>query len=255
VIFPDTPWPPVNDMIELKPGTVTTVASLPGVGRSTFTLNMALHNALQGKRTLYTSSEIHREELTSKSVSALYGIDLRHKETPLGGWDSFGARTKQQVESIPLHFHEAIETTPEKAYKAGTVGVGRSGQRLTLWFLDSLVHFTAFTTDEGYRDHEHGAEKAMAQLRRIAEQEQIAVVVTARAENEEDGQPLTLKHVEQAVATFSDQVLMLHRDGAWWTSDVSDTATVVRLKPPYEGTAALRLLPRLCRFAHFGINI
>ncbi|MEU1789121.1 DnaB-like helicase C-terminal domain-containing protein [Streptomyces sparsogenes] len=255
MIFPDTPWPPVNDMIKLKPGTVTAVASLPGVGRSTFTLNMALHNALQGKRTLYTSSEIVGEELTSKAVTALYGIDLRHRETPLGGWESFSARTKQQVESIPLHLHEAIETTPEKAYTAGTVGADRKGQRLTLWFLDSLTHFSAFTTDGRHRDHEHGAEKAMAQLRRIAEQEQIAVVVTARAENEEDGQPLTLEHVEHAVATLSDQVLMLHREGAWWTSDVSDTATVDRLKPPHEGTAVLRFLPRLCRFAHFGINV
>jgi replicative DNA helicase len=241
-------------MIDLRPGTVTTIASLPTAGRSTFTLNMALHNALQGTCTLYTSSELDEEALTSKVISALYGIDLRHKEAPLGGWDTFSARTKEQVKSIPLHLHQSMGT-PEQAFKDGTVSLLRHGHKLGLWFVDALYHFADFTTDDGSTDFDQRFERAMEELRAIAERQQIAVVVTARAENDGNDETLTLKHVDVAVAEMSDQVLMLHRDGVYWSGEVSDVATVTRLKPELEGSATLRLLPRLCRFAHFGINI
>jgi hypothetical protein len=251
----DTPWPPVSDMVDLRPGTVTAIASLSTAGRSTFTLNMALHTALQGTCTLYTSSELGGDVLTSKAISALYGIDLRHQEAPLGGWDAFSARTKEQVQAIPLRLHQSTVATPEEAFKEGTVNLARREGKLGMWFVDSLYHFTEFRTDDGFRDHDHGYERAMVQLRRIAEQQQIAIVITALAENESEHEPLTLEHVERPVAELSDQVLMLHRKGVWWTNEPSDVATVTRLKPELEGSATLRLLPRLCRFAHFGITI
>jgi predicted ATP-dependent serine protease len=248
----NTPWPPVNDMIDLRPGTVTTIASLPTAGRSTLTLNMALHNALQGTCTLYTSTEINGEQLTEKTVTALYGIDLRHRETPIGGWDAFSARTKAELGSIPLYLHAAAQETPEEAFEAGTANSARRQQKVRFWVVDSLAHVSPFVADgEGIWDFE----QSMTQLRRIAEREQLAVVVTARADNEAEHEPLVLKHVPPAIVELSDQVLMLHREGVYWTTSASDDATITRLKPQLDGAVTLRLLPRLCRFSHFGINV
>lgn len=249
----DTPWPPVNEMIDLRPGSVTTVASLPTTGRSTFTLNMALHNALKGTCTLYTSSEINEESLTEKAVSALYGIDLRHREAPIGGWDAFSARTKAELVSLPLYLHAATQETPDAAFKAGTVTSGQRGQKVRLWVLDALAHFSPFVHDgDGVWDFE----QSMAELRRIAEREQMAIVVTARAENQSEDEPLTLEHVAAPVVELSDQVLMLHREGAYWQSGpASDVTTVTRLKPELEKSATLRFKPRLCRFSSLEIDI
>jgi hypothetical protein len=240
-------------MIDLRPGTVTTIASLPTAGRSTFTLNVALHNALKGTCTLYTSSEINEESMTEKTVSALYGIDLRHREAPIGGWDVFSARTKAELVSIPLYLHAATQETPEEAFEAGTVTSGQRGHTVQLWVLDALAHFSPFThTGEDVWDFE----QSMTQLRHIAEREQMAIVVTARAENQSEDEPLTLEHVPTPVAELSDQVLVLHREGAYWQNGpASDVATVIRLKPEHEKLATLRFKPRLCRFSSLEIDI
>lgn len=249
----DTPWPPVSEMIDLRPGTVTIVASLPTAGRSTFTLNMALHNVLKGTCVLYTSSEINEESLTEKAVSALYGIDLRHREAPLGGWDVFSARAKAELTSVSLYLHAATQETPEAAFEAGAVTSRQRGHKVRFWVLDALAHFSPFV-HEG-----HGVwdfEQPMTQLRRIAEREQVAIVVTACVENETEDEPLTLKHLPAPVVELSDQVLMLHREGVYWQNGpASNIATVTRLKPEAEKSATLRFKPRLCRFTHLGIDI
>jgi replicative DNA helicase len=240
-------------MVDLRPGTVTTVASLPTAGRSTFTLNMALHNALKGTCTLYTSSEINEESMTEKTVSALYGIDLRHREAPIGGWDVFSTRAKADLVSIPLYLHAATQETPEAAFEAGKVTSGRRGQKVRLWVLDSLAHFSPFVhSGDGVWDFE----QSMTQLRHIAAREQMAIVVTASAENQSEDEPLTLEHVPASVAELSDQVLMLHREGAYWQNGpASDVATVTRLKPESKKPVALRFKPRLCRFSSLEIDI
>jgi hypothetical protein len=237
-------------MLDLRPGTVTTIASLPTVGRSTFTLNMALHNAMKGTCTLYTSGEIDEQSMTEKTVSALYGIDLRHREAPIGGWDVFSARTKAELVSIPLYLHAATQETPKAAFEAGAVA---SGREVRLWVLDALAHFSPFVhAGDGVWDFE----QSMTELRHIAEREQMTVVVTVRAESQSEDEPLTLEHLPTPVAELSDQVLMLHREGAYWQNvSASNIATVTRLKPEFGEPATLRFKPRLCRFSSLEINI
>lgn len=241
----DTPWPPINEMIDLRPGTVTTVASLPTAGRSTLTLNMAVHNALKGHVVLYSSSEIDEDSLTQKSASAIYGIDLRHREVPLGGWDNFNARAKTGLEKLPFYLHSPKQDTPEDAFTAGTATSRQRGQHVDLWVLDSLAHFSPFVSEgDGVWDFE----PAMNQLRDIAEREELAVVVTARADNEAENDPLTLPGI---VVSLSDQVLLLHRDGVYWQNGpASNTAVVTRLKPQLDEAAKLHFQPSLCRFSH-----
>ncbi|MFF9632891.1 DnaB-like helicase C-terminal domain-containing protein [Streptomyces fradiae] len=240
---PDTPWPLVNTMINLRPGTVTTIASLPTVGRSTLTLNMALHNAMKGICTLYTSGELSVDMTTEKVVSAMYGIDLRHNEVPLGGWDLFKERVTAEMTSMPLLLQNQIDIEPREAFTYGSIAGQRRGHTVELWFLDALAHFSKFT--------EHGPDyaHAMGQIRRIAREASIPVVVTARAVNDVEDEPLALKHLPEAVAELSDHVLTLHREGVYWRNGPDSTeATVTQLKPRGRQSAALTLHPRLCRF-------
>jgi hypothetical protein len=231
-------------MLDLRPGTVTTIASLPTAGRSTFTLNMALHNALQGTCTLYSSSELVADSLTEKTISAMYGIDLRHREVPLGGWDVFKSRTTAEMESTPLLLQQVIDDEPREAFTSGAVyGQGR-GHRVALWFLDAIAHFTKFT------DHGRDFDRSMQQVRHIAEEAQIPVVLTARAENDAEEEPLALQHIDEAIVRHSDHLLVLHREGIYWQSGPgSKTAIVTRLKPEGGAPAVLKFHPRLCRFS------
>ncbi|MGW0608708.1 DnaB-like helicase C-terminal domain-containing protein [Streptomyces sp. NPDC002640] len=250
--LPDTPWPAVNEMIQLRPGTVTTVASLPTAGRSTLTLNLALHNALRGVNTVYTSSELTWDSLMEKTITAMYGVDLRHREVPLGGWEVFSDRGRVEVEKLPLLFRTAIETTPEKAFREGSVESQRRGMKVSLWLLDAIVHFSELT----HAGPDYAT--AMDQVRHIAREHQIPVVVTAKALNEESNEPLTAEHVHPDVVDASDQVILLHREGVYWTNGpASDAAIVRRVKPVSDpaDTASLRFNARLCRFATFGIDI
>lgn len=75
----DTPWPDLNDVIELKPGQLVTVGAATGGGKSLFGLNLAGHVALTRARpVLVASLEMGGSELMSRLTAAEATVDLDH---------------------------------------------------------------------------------------------------------------------------------------------------------------------------------
>ncbi|MFF9118333.1 replicative DNA helicase [Streptomyces massasporeus] len=75
----DTPWPDLNDIIELKPGQLITVGAGTGQGKSLFGMNLASHVALTRSRpALVASMEMGGSELMARLTAAEAGVDVDH---------------------------------------------------------------------------------------------------------------------------------------------------------------------------------
>lgn len=73
----DTPWPDLNDVLELKPGQLVTVGAATGGGKSLFGMNLAAHIALTRARpVLVASMEMGGSELMARLTAAEASIDL-----------------------------------------------------------------------------------------------------------------------------------------------------------------------------------
>jgi replicative DNA helicase len=73
----DTPWPDINDVIELKPGQLVTVGAATGGGKSLFGMNLASHVALGRKLpVLVASMEMGGTELLARLTAAEASVPL-----------------------------------------------------------------------------------------------------------------------------------------------------------------------------------
>lgn len=73
----DTPWPDLNEIIELKPGQLVTIGAGTGSGKSILGMNLAAHVALTHSRpVLVASMEMGGSELMARLTAAEAGVDL-----------------------------------------------------------------------------------------------------------------------------------------------------------------------------------
>lgn len=73
----DTPWPDLNDVVELKPGELVTVGAATGGGKSLVGMNLASHVALtRGRPVLVASMEMGGSELMARLTAAEAGIPM-----------------------------------------------------------------------------------------------------------------------------------------------------------------------------------
>jgi replicative DNA helicase len=97
----DTPWPDLNDIVELKPGQLITVGAGTGQGKSLFGMNLAAHVALtRGKPALVASMEMGGSELMARLTAAEAGVDVDHlirRKLEASDWEKvFRASPKMQ---------------------------------------------------------------------------------------------------------------------------------------------------------------
>lgn len=73
----DTPWPDLNDVIELKPGQLVTIGAATGGGKSLLGMNLASHVALLRNRpVLVASMEMGGSELMARLTAAEASVPL-----------------------------------------------------------------------------------------------------------------------------------------------------------------------------------
>ncbi|TWF92358.1 DnaB helicase-like protein [Streptomyces brevispora] len=241
------PWSGASGLAPLAPGTVTSLVSLPTAGRSTLALNVALHNAMEGICALFTSGEITSRSLGQKILAARYGFDARSQEPP-GGREAFKATALPELNAAPLLRHGArVGTSAPDSLRAGLVAAARKNRTLRLWIVDSVWHFSDFT-DEG-RD----TASTMAELRTLAREHDLAVLVTSQVlttDPQDPDEPVTAAHLPDGMASHSDRVLVLDRPGTerLRRGDTYPTAATLRSlsRPGFE--VELELEPEHCRF-------
>ncbi|RKT08148.1 DnaB helicase-like protein [Streptomyces sp. 3211.6] len=243
---PSLPWRGTGDLVHLEPGSITVLVSLPTAGRTTMALNIAAHNAERGVTCLFTSGETSDEGLWRKVLNAKYGFDVR-RQAPPEGWDAFKAKVNADMSSLPLFIHNPHPGDAVRAvFREGRTMANARGRRLDLWVLDTIQHFSQFTDD--------GLDLAdsMHQARRIAQENQIPVVVTARVLTESKDEAISAEHLPPELRG-ADSILALHRDNSSWFARREDdsaasTLTVLRPRPSQAGSAQLFLEEERCRF-------
>ncbi|MER7001134.1 DnaB-like helicase C-terminal domain-containing protein [Streptomyces sp. NPDC000410] len=238
------PWPGATALAGLAPGTVTALVSLPTAGRSTLALNMALHAAEQGRAALFTSGEIRTAALRQKVITAQYGFDPRRQEPP-GGWPAFKATALPEMEALPLYLHGAIVgSSPRDSLESGALSAVKRHQRpLDLWIVDTVQHFSDITDD--------GLDIAttMRQLRALAREYQLAVLVTAQVLTDYEQEPVRNAPLPHGIAEHAQRVLLLDRPGVYWTSSKNPAATLSLLTgTKHTPPVALQLESDRCRF-------
>ena len=100
-----TPWPSLSRaIIGFEPGRLYTVGARPGVGKTAWGLQVALHLASGGGNVCYASMEMHTRELHLRSISLDLKIDitrlLRRQLTPQD-WERIVQR-REYLGNLPL---------------------------------------------------------------------------------------------------------------------------------------------------------
>lgn len=243
---PSLPWREIGDLVRFEPGSVTALVSLPTAGRTTMAMNIAAHNAEQGLTCLFTSGETDDETLMQKVVIAKYGFDLR-KQAPPEGWDAFKVKVNAELGPLPLFIHSPRPgDLIRDVFRQGRTTANARGRRLDFWILDTIQHFSQFNDD--------GLDLAdsMHQARRIAQDNQIPVVVTAQVLTESEDESITVQHLPPELRS-ADTILSLHRDNTYWFTrrqEDSAAATLTLLRPRSGAARSTRLFldEEHCRF-------
>ncbi|MBZ6107952.1 DnaB-like helicase C-terminal domain-containing protein [Streptomyces olivaceus] len=219
------PWPGATALAGLAAGRVTALVSLPTAGRSTLALNMALHAAEQGRPALFTSGEITTDVLKEKVIAARYGFAPR-RQAPPGGWPAFRASTLPEMQTLPLALHGATAgSTARASLVSGATAIMKRHRRpIGLWAIDTVQHFSEFT-DTGL-----DTAATMRQVRALAGEYNMAVLVTAQVVTDHPAEPVTTAHLPEGVREHAERVMVLDRPGAYWTNSAAAAATLSGLQ-------------------------
>lgn len=75
--FPAFGLPSLDELLLLRPGSITFLGAFTSQGKTALALNCARHNAQAGKLILYISTEMRPEDLQRRQVSGLTGLPFR----------------------------------------------------------------------------------------------------------------------------------------------------------------------------------
>jgi hypothetical protein len=127
--------------------------------------------------------------LQQKVFAARYGVDVRQQE-PAGGWSAFKATALREIEALPLCLHGArVDSTAGDSLKSGLVAAAGRGGTLRLWIVDTVQHFSDFSDDGP------DTAAAMAELRTLAREHHLAILVTAKVVTDRPDEALAAAHL------------------------------------------------------------
>ena len=192
----------------LRTGQLVVVGGEPGVGTSTFSLNVASHAAVQLARpTVVVAPDSSRHELLSRVIAAAAKVPLDHiRSAELSDADREKLRRKHnELGRAPLHVTASWPdaTTPDRVVAEIE---GWCGHGLGLAIVDGTS-----VTEPHTRDLARG-------LKLLAQRAGIAVVLATKTStpSHRAGLPPRLDDLRAAseLADLADLVLLLHRDDA-----------------------------------------
>lgn len=221
----DTPWPDLNDVVELKPGQLITVGAATGGGKSLFGMNLAAHVALSRNRpALVASLEMGGSELMARLTAAEAGVDVarlvRRKLDP-GDWEKvFRAAPKlQNAENFILDDSPNLTIGKIRARMRWMAG---SGHAPAIVVADYLQLMTPEPNGKKERTRANEVAEISRGLKLLAMEFEIPVIALAQFNRGAVGrQPLVSDFKDSsAIEQDSNVIILMHRPLA---EDGSDT--------------------------------
>lgn len=107
----DVPWGGARRLVSFLGGRLILLAARPGVGKTALALNLVQHNAKRGRKILFCSMEMTKEELVLRMVSSVSGVPLSgavERGEPLANhqWPRV-AETSRDIASWPLWIEDS----------------------------------------------------------------------------------------------------------------------------------------------------
>ncbi|MEU0200876.1 MULTISPECIES: DnaB-like helicase C-terminal domain-containing protein [unclassified Streptomyces] len=212
----DTPWPDLNNIIELKPGQLVTVGAGTGQGKSLFGMNLAAHVALtRGRPALVASMEMGGSELMARLTAAEAGVDVDHlvrRKLEPADWEKvFRAAPKMQnAENFILD--DSPNLTLGKI-RARVRWMTASGHPPALVVADYLQLLTPESTGKKERTRATEVAELSRGLKLLAMEFEIPVVALAQFNRGAVGrQPLVSDFKDSSsIEQDSNVIILMHR--------------------------------------------
>jgi replicative DNA helicase len=223
----DTPWPDLNDVVELKPGQLVTVGAATGGGKSLFGMNLAAHIALsRGKPALVASMEMGGSELMARLTAAEAGVDVarlvRRKLDPTDWEKVFRAAPKlQNAENFILDDSPNLTIGKIRTRMRWMAG---SGQPPAIVVADYLQLMTPESNGKKERTRANEVAEISRGLKLLAMEFEVPVVALAQFNRGAVGrQPIVSDFKDSsAIEQDSNVIVLMHRPLA---EDGSDTTS------------------------------
>ncbi|SOD67028.1 DnaB-like helicase C terminal domain-containing protein [Streptomyces zhaozhouensis] len=233
-----TPWSAVTPLLDLQPGALTAVTSMSGVGKSTFAINVATHNAGAKRPTVYCSTEISLTDLMEKILAAHLGLDIQQHGLPA---EHRGEAHRMHSRVETLHFllgddrHTITEierTVPAREALAPLV------------IVDSIQGISR-------RSEPDSLARNLAALKTMADEHGAAVLIVSHLSR--PAQQQGVDHLPPEVVDAAATVVSLRRTTHDWNDNGNEgqETAIQTLKGTHRGKRTTLLLePQHCRFVH-----
>jgi len=167
----------------MKPGEVMALGARPGMGKTAWGLNVAMHNALKGVPVAFFSLEMGADELYGRLLGShgmVNGLSIRMVRIRDEEWQSLGAAHKE-LRAIPLYIDESSSLTPmefrAKVHRAKVI----FGVRLVVVDFIQLMAGSSPKMDDTDR-----ASEAMETFREVAKDADVPILTLSQLKQEVD---------------------------------------------------------------------
>lgn len=203
----------------LHPGELIVVAARPGVGKTTFGLNVAVNAAKAGHRTLFVSLEMNRNELGQRIISSEARVPLhtlRSKLTSKDDWARIAEKQKEMIDWPLMISHNPAITFPQLKAEIRRQARRHELKMVVLDYLQLLQDPESTSADTRERE----VALMTRGLKVLAQQIGIPIVVLCQLNRDsarrEDKRPQTHEMRESgAVEQDANMILLLHREDVY----------------------------------------
>lgn len=213
----------LDSLMSIRPGHLIVVGARPGLGKSTFGMDVARHVGIKRQEPVYyLTLEMSGSELMKRMISAegrvtLHGILHHTKEKPLLQDDDW-ARMAKAVEKI-----QQSAITIDDAPGAGLARIRARLRHLkrTTGVRIAIVDYLGILTTAGRTENRQQSVAELSRgLKQIAREVGVPIVVLAQLNREvmgrQDRRPISSDLKDSgAIEADADAVILLHRDDAY----------------------------------------
>lgn len=233
----DTPWPDLNEVIELKPGQLITVGAATGGGKSLFGMNLAAHVALtRGRPVLVASMEMGGSELMARLTSAESSVTLDkliRRQLDDHDWARI-VRVSDRMQNAPNFILDDSPNLTLAKIRARLRWMASQGEAPAMVVADYLQLLTPEKVGKGEKSRATEVAELSRGLKLLAMEFEIPVIALAQFNRNAVGrQPLVTDFKDSsAIEQDSNVIVLMHRplndeDGADTSKRAGDIDLIV----------------------------
>jgi replicative DNA helicase len=207
------------------PGDLIVIGARPSMGKTSLGLNIAINVARAGTGVLFISLEMAAQQIQDRALCTLAGLcfsDIRHNPTLSGGDRRMLLDTAEKYERdrLPLFITTAGQTPAQQMVLLKQY---RQIHQIGLVVIDYLQLMTA---DQPQQDQWHIGAQVSRDLKRMAQAEQIPVIVASQLSPESEGRKSTRPHLSDlrdagSIDQDADVIMLLFREDYYRRQDLS----------------------------------